>query len=134
MPAGTAMPPHRGAETDTDFKLKCDFLYRGQGKDNMIVNNDSYTNNANTMDVVHRNSTRMEDPHPLQLEGLGNIVRGENKTLMQKENKHHKHRLKVLQEAAMQGHTHKGRGDMSTTPTQCPAQIIKTQCAQQDEH
>jgi hypothetical protein len=115
------MPPHHGMEMDTDFKLKGDFLYRGQGKDNRIVNNDSYTNNSNTMDVVHSNSTRMEDLRPFWLAGLGDIVRGENKTLMRKENKGCKHRLKVLQEAATQGHTHKGRGDMSMTPMATPS-------------
>jgi hypothetical protein len=60
MSAGTAMTPHCCAETGTKFKLKSDLLYGGQGKINAIVNNDSYTSNTNTMDVVHSNTTSME--------------------------------------------------------------------------
>jgi hypothetical protein len=42
MQRGTIRPPEDGTVTKPEFKLKGELLYEGQGKDNAIVNNDSY--------------------------------------------------------------------------------------------
>jgi hypothetical protein len=117
---GAAMQPQGGSGTKREFKLKGEFLYGGQGKDNGIVNNNSYTNNTNTIDEVHIDTQCMEGLHPPQLEQSGDNVHGANKALMQKENKRHKHNLKELQAATMQWNTHVGKGDMNTSLSTMP--------------
>jgi hypothetical protein len=114
------MQPQGGTGTKPESTLKGELLYEGQGKDNTIVNNNSNTNNTKTMDKVHINTQSMEGLHQPQLEKSGSIFRGENKALMQKENKCRKRKIKELQDATMQWNMHAGKGDMNTTLTTTP--------------
>ncbi len=57
---GTTRPPEGGTSKKPDFKLKGKLLYEGQGKDNMIVNNDSYSPTAKSTEEGHRNKQCME--------------------------------------------------------------------------
>jgi hypothetical protein len=106
--------------TKPEFKLKGELLYRDQGKDNAIVNNDSYTNNTKTMDKMNINTQFMEGLHPPRLEESGDIVRRETKALMKKENKRCKHKLKELQDAMTQWNTHAEKGHMNTPLRETP--------------
>ncbi len=85
-----------------EFRLKGELLYEGQGKDNMIVNNESYSHTAKSTEEGHSNTKKMEGLQPPRLEESGDIVRGETKALMQKENKRQKQKLKELQTAMTQ--------------------------------
>jgi hypothetical protein len=62
----------------------------------------------------------MEGLHPPRLEGSGDIVRRETKTLMSKENKRRKHKLNELQDATAQWNAYEGKGDMNTHPPRTP--------------
>jgi hypothetical protein len=106
--------------TKPDFKLKGELLYEGQGKDNTKVNNDSYSHTTKSTDEGHINTQCMEGLQPPQLEESGDIVRGETKTLMQKENKHRKQKLKELQTVTTQWNTFEGKGDMNSPPPTKP--------------
>ena len=107
---GTTRPPEGGMAKKPDFKLKGEQFYEGQGKDNMIVNNESYSHTAKSTEEGHSNTQKMEGLQPPQLEESRNIVRGETKALVQKENKRRKQKLKELQTAMVQWKTHKGKG------------------------
>jgi hypothetical protein len=56
---GTTRPPE-GTATKPEFKLKGELLYEGQGKDNMIVNNESYSHIAKSTKEGHSNTHKME--------------------------------------------------------------------------
>jgi hypothetical protein len=84
---GTTKPPEGSTATKPDFKLKGELLYEGQGKDNMIVNNESYSHTKKSTEEGQINTQCMEGLQPPQLEESGDIVRGETKALMQKENR-----------------------------------------------
>ncbi len=84
------------------------------------VNNKSYSHTAKSTEEGHSNTQKMEGLQPPQLEESRNIVRGETKALVQKENKRRKQKLKELQTAMMQCKTHKGKGGMNTPPLTKP--------------
>jgi hypothetical protein len=87
MQRGITRPPEGGTATKPDFKLKGKLLYEGQGKDNMIVNNESYSYTAKSTEEGHINTKCMEGLQPPQLEESGDIACGETKALLQKENR-----------------------------------------------
>ncbi len=120
MQRGTTRPPEGGTAAKLDFKLKGELLYEGKGKNNMIVNNkfSSHTTKSTEEGLIY--TQKMEGLQPPRLEESGNIVRGETKALMQKENKRWKQKLKELQTAMMQWKTYKGKGDMNTPPPTKP--------------
>ena len=120
MQRGPTRPPEGGTAKKPEFRLKGELLYEGQGKDNTIVNNDSYLHIITSMEEGHINTQCMEGLQPPRLEESGDIVRGETKALMQKENKRWKQKLKELQTAMMQWKTYKGKGDMNTPPPTKP--------------
>ncbi len=95
-------------------------LYEGQGKDNIIVNNNSFSNTTKSMVEGHINTQGMEGLHPPRMEESGDIVCRETKTLLQKENKCRKRKLKEQQEATTQWNTYEGKGDTSTLPPTTP--------------
>ncbi len=68
----------------------------------------------------HINTQGMEGLHPPQVEESGDIVCRATKTLLQKENKRRKCKLKEQQEATTQWSTYKGKGGMSTPPLTTP--------------
>jgi hypothetical protein len=71
----------------------------------------------------------MEGLHLPQVEESGDIVCEATKTLLQKDNKHCKCKVKEQQEAMTQWITYKGKEDMSTpSPTTPPAMYQNLMC------
>jgi hypothetical protein len=83
MQRGTTRPPE-GTAMKPEFKLKGELLYEGQGKDDMIVNNKSYSRTVKSTEEGHSNTQKMEGLQPPRLEESGDIVRGETTALRQK--------------------------------------------------
>jgi hypothetical protein len=84
---GTTRPLEGGTVMKPDFKLKGELLYEGQGKDNTIVNNNSYSHTTKSTEEGQINTQGMEGLQPPCLEESGDIIHGETKALMQKEKK-----------------------------------------------
>jgi hypothetical protein len=113
---GTTRPPEGGMAKKPDFKLKGELLYKGHGKDNMIVNSNCYSHTTKSIEEGHINKQCMEGLQPPQLEESGDIVHRETRTLMQKEIKCRKQKLKELQTVTTQWNIYEGKGAMNTPP------------------
>ncbi len=110
----------------TNFNLRGDLLYGGrQGKIKPLLNNECINNILKNQGEHPDTTIAIEGLNPPQLGVTGDAVRGENKTLLRKENKHLcRHILKAAQPDASQWTIHHGLGlenptqARSTPPTQ----------------
>jgi hypothetical protein len=60
MQRGTTRPPEGGKSKKPDFKLKGEQFYEGQGKDNMIINNNSHSHTTKSTEEGRINTQCME--------------------------------------------------------------------------
>jgi hypothetical protein len=107
--AGAQSQPPRKKEGNWTFKLNGELLHGGQGKDNTIVNINCNHNPTGELDVQPCNTDGLEGLHPPQIEETGGAIHGDNRTQMQKENKHCQRRLKAEQTEVSQWATQQTR-------------------------
>ncbi len=114
--AGTASTPPNGMGKDPMFKLNGELLHGGQGKDNKLINIDCNHNQPGGLNVQLCMTDGLEGLNPPWLEETGEVVLGDNKTQMQKENKRHRRQLKAEQDKVSQWATHQGNSYETSAP------------------
>jgi hypothetical protein len=109
--AGAQSQPPCEKEGDLTFKLNGELLHGGQDKDNTIVNVNCTYNPTRELDVQSCNTDGLEGLHLPRNEETGGAIHGDNRTQIQKENKHCWRLLKAEQNEVSQWATHQGTDD-----------------------